>query len=353
MKILFLSHNFYPDIGGIEVNSEILAGYFTKFGAEVKVLTWSLEKEKKEFPFAVIRNPGLTEVYKLHIWADVVFENNPCIRLSWPIIFTGKKHVVALRTWIQRNENSRGIRDRLKISWLKKADALIAVSKAIEDETSTGATIIGNPYRHNLFKELTHKKTKDFVFLGRLVSSKGGDMALQLVARLLKDNPSETRPFSLTIIGDGPEKRNLKNMARELGITKNVKFKGFLEGQELVRCLNMHKYILIPSRWREPFGNIALEGLACGCLPIVSNGGGLVDAVGKAGIIFERNNPDSLYKEVKRLLDDPAFENNIRNNFIEKLKQHHPENVSRRYFEVIKRTLAINTNSSGVFTSHT
>lgn len=36
MKILFLSHKFYPDIGGIEVNSEILATAFHKAGHEGK-----------------------------------------------------------------------------------------------------------------------------------------------------------------------------------------------------------------------------------------------------------------------------------------------------------------------------
>lgn len=342
MKILFLTHNFYPDIGGIEINSEILATYFASFGAEVKMLTWSKERKRKNFPFDIIRNPGITDILNAHFWADVVFENNPCLRLSWPVIFTKKNHIVAIRALIKRNNEKVTIIDKLKIQWVRNANGIIAVSRVLKKETSHNAVIIGNPYRNHLFTNLNQKKSKDFVFLGRLVSSKGVDMALQLLSILLKENSAKGQSFHLSIIGDGPERKNLESMVKELAIIKNVSFEGMLEGEELVNCLNKHKYILIPSRGIEGFGNIALEGMACGCLPIVSDAGGLVDAVGEAGIIFERNNMDSFCREVKRLLNNKGLEEKIRNNVPNKLKEHHPEYVSRKYFEIIKGTFSKN-----------
>jgi hypothetical protein len=42
MKILFTSHRFYPDIGGIEVNSEILESYFSSQGHKVRLVTQSV-----------------------------------------------------------------------------------------------------------------------------------------------------------------------------------------------------------------------------------------------------------------------------------------------------------------------
>lgn len=346
MKILFLSHNFYPDIGGIEINSEILASYFTSFGAEVKMLTWSTDLNNKDFPFQIIRKPRITDILIAHAWADVVFENNPCLKLSWPVLFTRKKHIVAIRTLIKRNDERITIIDRLKIQWVRKSNAHIAVSKVIKKETSTRAIVIGNPYRNYLFKDLKQKRILDFVFLGRLVSSKGVDMALQLVSRLYQERSMKYQLHHLTIIGDGPEKTNLENLVRELKIGNLVTFKGMLKGSELVNCLNKHKYILIPSRGIEGFGNIALEGMACGCLPIVSNEGGLVDAVGNSGLVFERNNMDSFYNVVKGLLDDKTLEKNIRNNFQEKLKKHHPEYVSQEYFNVIKDQLIYKNKSN-------
>src|SRR5690606_32193842 len=104
MKILMLSHNFYPFIGGIEVISDALATNFTKEGNEVHLVTWTTAKSKTTFPFTVIRNPGIFKLISEHFWADVVFENNPCLRLSWPSILFNTPTVVSLQTWICKKE---------------------------------------------------------------------------------------------------------------------------------------------------------------------------------------------------------------------------------------------------------
>ena len=51
----------------------------------------------------------------------------------------------------------------------------------------------------------------------------------------------------------------------------------------MVEELNRHEIMVVPSRWNELFGVVALEGMACGCAMLVSDGGGLPDAVGYAG----------------------------------------------------------------------
>ena len=82
LKILILSHRFYPDVGGIETNSEILALAFHEFGADVRVVTWTKNNDDKEFPYPVIRNPGLKALFAEHRRADVVFRlrTDPRIR---------------------------------------------------------------------------------------------------------------------------------------------------------------------------------------------------------------------------------------------------------------------------------
>ena len=96
----------------------------------------------------------------------------------------------------------------------------------------------------------------------------------------------ENLKVSLTVIGAGPELSALKERVTALNLTGRVKFTGGLTGNALVDELRQHKFILIPSKWREPFGVVALEGMAAGCIPIVADGGGLPDAVGNAGVIF-------------------------------------------------------------------
>jgi hypothetical protein len=115
MKILFITHKFYPDIGGIEVNSEVLALGFHEAGHEVRMITWTASSGDRRFPFTVIRQPKTAILFKEHSYADVVFENNPSLRLSWPAVFFNKPIVVALRTWVNRIEGGMAWQDRLKL----------------------------------------------------------------------------------------------------------------------------------------------------------------------------------------------------------------------------------------------
>jgi glycosyltransferase involved in cell wall biosynthesis len=345
MKILFLTHWFYPKIGGIEVNSEILADGFRKNGHEVRLMTWTEDSGGKNFAYPVIRKPEIGQLIRAHLWADVVFENNLCLRLSWPAVFFKKKSVVALSSWMRRDNGQLGWQDKLKTLWLKRARGVIAVSKVLRDECWPEAKVIGNPYRNDLFRQTPNgTQSKGFVFLGRLVGDKGADLAIRALAVLMNSAVAEDLPWSmvLTVVGEGPEYLNLQQLAIDLGIAPSVIFKGTLTGEALVETLNEHRYILVPSTLIEPFGNVALEGMACGCLPIVSDSGGLPDAVGNAGLTFKRASLDELVKTILDLLERPELEKELREQAVFQLKDHLPEVVSKRYLEVIGKAFREN-----------
>ena len=337
MNILFFSYAFYPHIGGIEVNSEILANQFVIQGSSVKLVTLTKEPGNKSFNFDVIREPSLKQLFQLYKWTDVVYENNPTLSLSWPNIIFRKPRVVAVRTWIRRTSGKKTITDFIKRFWVNKANKTIAISNAIKNESCNEAVVIGNPYRSNIFKVISDTSliTKDFIFIGRLVSDKGVDMCIQLMD-YLKQNKQN---FRLSIVGDGPEKNPLKKMVSDLELDASVKFLGFLEGEKLVQTIQKHQFFLVPSRWEEPFGNVALEGMACGCIPIVSDGGGLPDAVGNAGVIFERNNLKDLVNKTVALLGNEPKQIELKNKAKQHLANHTEERIGKRYYAVIKKAL--------------
>lgn len=340
MKLLFITHRFYPDVGGIEVNSEVLATAFQKAGHEVRLITWTADTGERSFPFTVIRHPGPSVLLAEHRWADVVFENNPSLRLAWPAAFLRKPTVVALRTWIRRTDGGVGWQDKLKLLWLKRAKAVIAISEAVRKAHWPDAVVIGNPYRYNLFRVLpAAARTADFVFFGRLVSDKGVALAIDALKQL-QDAHITDKALSFTIIGDGPERQLLEEQVNRLNLTQSVTFTGMLRGEALVNCLNQHRFLVVPSLWEEPFGNVALEGMACGCVPIVSDGGGLPDAVGKAGLVFTRGNASALAVAIQQLISEPDLEQKLRDAAKEHLKAHHPDVVARKYLDVIENALA-------------
>lgn len=335
-----MSHKFYPDIGGIEVNSKIFAEAFYEAGHEIRLLTWTKERGDKQFPFVIIRNPNFFNIWRNHLWAEVVLENNPSLKLSWPVIVLKKPHVTALCTWINRVDGSIAWQDKLKRWWLKKCSVVIAVSDAIRKKCYPEAIVISNPYNDNLFRIMPDiKKDRDFVFLGRLVSDKGVDIAIRALSRIWAERKELVSNAAFTIIGDGPEKRSLESLVKQFGIESRVSFVGPLKGEELVRCLNRHKFIIVPSVWEEPFGNVALEGMGCGCVPIVSDGGGLPTAVGDAGLTFTRGSVEALVEAIVKVTSDINLQIELQANAKEHLELHRPEVIAGKYLDVMEKVI--------------
>lgn len=323
------------------MNSEVLATQFKKMGHSVILATWTAGQGDRKFSFPVVRNPGLTKLFSLHREAEVVFENNPCLRLAWPSLFYKSASVAALRTWVARNDGAIAWQDKLKMKWLKRADAVIAVSEAVAHCGPSNTKVIGNPFRSDLFR-ITNKDRNDntFVFMGRLVSSKGCEIALRSFAMFFDKQKLAGYPLpKFTIIGDGEMREKLVEQAAELGVSEYVTFTGFLQGEELVRELNSCAYLLVPSLIVEAFGNVVLEGMACGCLPIVSDTGGLPDAVGKAGVVVENPNAANFFQAIARIRDNPGREEQLRSEALAHLENHTPKVVAERYLDVISNAL--------------
>jgi glycosyltransferase involved in cell wall biosynthesis len=104
--------------------------------------------------------------------------------------------------------------------------------------------------------------------------------------------------------------------------------------------LNAHRVIVVPSVWEEPFGVVALEGLACGCAPIVTRSGGLPDAVGRCGVVVPKNDTASLADAIDRLLGDERARAALLAHAPEHLAQHTRARVARRYLEIIEAAIA-------------
>jgi glycosyltransferase involved in cell wall biosynthesis len=354
MKILLTSHRFSPDVGGIEIQSELLACNFTGMGHEVVVVTqtpYSSSESQHSYPFSVERGPTLLRLAALYLWADVILQVNIELRTLWPSLFFHKPFVIATCTWIADSTGKIRIVDLLKRWVLGRASASIAISEAIRRNSCDSSVVIGNPYRSILFRCIPDvDRSRAFVFVGRMVSDKGVDLLLQAVAILFSDTSlfhhaqSLGCELGLTIIGDGPELPSLTRLAMELGIGRFVRFLGALRGEDLVQCLNDHHVLAVPSRWAEPFGIVALEGAACGCIVVGSDGGGLPDAIGGGGFLFQSGNVESLASTLRTALTLPSHESvSLRTRASAHLQRHTEQHVAAQYLSVLEEALAVHT----------
>jgi len=335
MKILLSSHFFHPSVGGIEVVSEILAREFARAGHEVKVITQTGADDGTSFPFAVYRRPGAVALLGLVEWCDVFFHNNISLRTAWPLLLRRRPWVVAHHTWIARVDGAIGRRDRLKhfvLRWARN----IAVSEALRAEIAAPAVVIGNPYREDLFRqEPGAVRDRDLIFVGRLVHDKGLDLLVQALARL---HARGIAPL-LTVVGSGPEEPALRELCIRLSLEAQVTFAGTKTGSDLAALLNRHRLIVVPSRWQEPFGLVALEGIACGCVPLVANCGGLPDAVGDAGVTFQHGDVVDAASSIEKLLVGDAALDRYRQAAPSHLAGHTARTVAQQYLRVIEEAV--------------
>ena len=126
-------------------------------------------------------------------------------------------------------------------------------------------------------------------------------------------------------------------MANKVGIT--LRLTGLLLGDELVKELNSHKLMVIPSLWEEPFGNVALEGMACGCLVLASDGGGLPDAVGKAGLTFERGSVEDLERKLSLIFNNPDIALELESHTKSHLRNHVEYTVCDKYLKILEKNI--------------
>jgi glycosyltransferase involved in cell wall biosynthesis len=152
----------------------------------------------------------------------------------------------------------------------------------------------------------------------------------------------------LAIIGDGPEMTRLRGQAARLGIGSRVGFLGTRTGEDLVRLLNQHRVLVVPSRYDEPFGIVALEGIACGCAVVGSEGGGLKDAIGSCGRTFRNGDVADLARVLREVFEDPETPARFQRHAAEHLASHTSAGVAAEYLAALETALAARNGTAFV-----
>jgi glycosyltransferase involved in cell wall biosynthesis len=329
MKILISSHAFLPSVGGLENVSMMLAEEFVRAGHEVKLVTQTPSTEDCALPYSVIRRPRPSTLLKLLRWCDTYFHNSISLRTAWPLLLVRRPWVVAHQTWIPRGAGG-GWAGRLK-QYVLARSTNVSISNAIAAELRAPSVVIGNPYDDSVFRDLPGvARDRELVFCGRLIDDKGADILLEALGILRQRGPVP----SLTIIGGGPEEQKLRAMVGPLTLDGQVRFAGVKKGHELACCLNAHRIMVVPSRWREPFGIVALEGIASGCVAVGSEGGGLKDAIGPCGVTFRNGDAAALAARLEELLASPQSIARYRANAAAHLRGYTRAAVADRYLRV-------------------
>ena len=334
MKICIYTKSFYPVVGGIENFVFLLARELEKFKYKVTVVTDTKMKSKHRFAFKIARNKSFLNKINIFKRHDIILFNNFSFKVIPAALLSSKKIFIAHHTAYHKNRISFFTKEYL-LSYIKTRMCFffknIAVSKFVSKSLPGNSKVIYNMYNNYIVKKIKIKKKKDFVFCGRLIYEKGVHVLIDAFFKIFKKN----KESYLTIIGNGPEYNKLKKKASELGINNNVEFTGSLTGRSLNKKLNEHYCMVIPSQYNEPFGIVALEGLATTQFVISSNRGGLPEAIGNCGKLIEPN-LKNLFLAMNSFLKYGKFnsEKKIKEHIRKcklKLLDHECSNVAKKY----------------------
>jgi glycogen(starch) synthase len=143
------------------------------------------------------------------------------------------------------------------------------------------------------------------LLVGRLVYEKGFHLALDALAPVIKQRGN----VRFVVAGTGTAEAELRIQARRLGLQRKGAFLGWVGDDMLHSLYRVSDLCIVPSIY-EPFGIVALEAMASGCLCVVADTGGLREVVpgdGTVGLRFPSRDTAALQEIVERVLSDDAL----------------------------------------------
>ncbi|WP_199619672.1 glycosyltransferase family 4 protein [Paenibacillus alkalitolerans] len=208
------------------------------------------------------------------------------------------------------------------------ADRLMTVSDSFKGYMSQYVDhperimVIRNGFDEKRFKPIAHDNAvPQLVSMCRLVPAKGLDVLIRACAELKRRG----LPFVLHMIGDGPMREELEEMARKLGVYDDIIFYGYMLHPE--EFMPFFDVFVLPSR-AEAFGNVFAEAALCWLALIGTNVGGVAEQIehGVNGLLVPVDDVGALADALEQVVVDPAFRYEL----------------SRAAWEKAKRTYSLN-----------
>jgi len=330
MRVLYWADLFPPYIGGLEVFSGQLVRALAQRGHEFMIVTSHGERNLPDhsdfqgvpvyrLPFLqALRDRDLRKIKQLgqqvlelkHRFRPTLVHMN--LSAGGTPFFHLRTHaadpsptLVTIHAFQNLGFGPRGLLGEI----LRSADGVAAVSEAMLSDVRGFVPEI-TPRSRVIYNSLETPSVQPaplsfaaprLLCVGRVVTDKGFDLAVTALATLVARFP-EAR---LMIAGDGPAKASLQRHAASLGLSDKVDFPGWVLPEQIPELINAATVVLMPSRWREPFGLVALQAAQMGRPIVAARVGGLPEVVvhEQTGLLVEKDDALALGAAVTFLLE--------------------------------------------------
>ena len=222
-----------------------------------------------------------------------------------------------LNTWQNVNRHKRPAVNVVLSTTLAASDAVIcgnqgAVTVLREMGYRKSAPVIpaltldAGLYRRRQVARIAPEFTVGCV--ARLVPEKGVDVAIRALAAL-------GSPATLAIVGVGPSRSRLEELARTLGVGTSTRFLGPRDPDGVAEFLSAIDVLVVPSRsspvWQEQFGRVIVEAMGCGTPVVGSASGAIPEVMAHAGLLFPEDDAAALAEQLRDLRASAARRNEL------------------------------------------
>ncbi len=141
-------------------------------------------------------------------------------------------------------------------------------------------------------------------YAGGLLREKGLDVLLRAMSGIEID-------WALKLLGTGEDEPRLRKLARALGIESRVTFMDRVPSRNMPEFYRGLDLFVLPSittkSWKEQFGRVLVEAMACGVPVIGSSSGAIPEVIGNAGMVFPEGDVESLKEAISRVAGDESL----------------------------------------------
>ncbi len=222
------------------------------------------------------------------------------------------------------------------------ADALIVLTEYDKKKYNfiDNVKVIKNPLI--LTNEFSNIEREEIILgVGRLVELKGFDLLIRAFAKVKENN------WKLVIVGEGPEKEALEQLAIDLNVKERVDLPGLTD--DIEKYYKSASIFVLSSRI-EGFPGVLCEAMGYGCPSIAFDcitGPRDIVEHNKTGVLVEAENLEKLAKEIQNFIDKPLLRHSIGLNSKKIEAQLEVKTISKQWFELFSEIKQKNVGNEG------
>lgn len=363
-RVLLAAGIFPPDIGGPATYTKKIADELTRQGSLVNVICYANDKKDSFEPYYIKRifryRSRLTR-YGAYFWQlmklmkknDVIYCQGPVssgLPCALASLVTGREFflkVVGDPSW-EMARNRKVATDNID-EFQKRGGFpfIISIMRMVQKFVCNRSKriIVPSRYLKSIVQQWGVKEDKIEVIynatnlsvvdkkefsdrptilsVGRLVDWKGFGQLIDLMSRLVKENPE----LLLLIVGDGPLRNELQNKINDLGLNNNIQLTGKVTKDKVYQYMQKADVFVLNTSY-EGLPHVVLEAMSARLPIIITRVGGNLEIIndGENGFLFNLGDVEDLRKKIELLLNDKSLGKRLSDTAYKNVQQYSWEN---------------------------